>query len=114
LSRPRTIASRWHAHRQPDVGVDLWQLAANREQPLLVVDHHRHADRERRERLAFALGNAAKHGILDQDGQVPHLQRTDLELFELRQLQAAQPDLAHARAERVRDRPDALARRRLA
>ena len=60
------------------------------------------------------FGNAAQRRVLDQHRQVAHLQRAELERFELRQLQAAQPHFADARAQRVGDRPDALALRGLA
>ena len=55
------------------------QLAADRQQPLLVVDHHRHAERQRREALALALRDAAQRRVLDQHRQVAHLQRAEVE-----------------------------------
>ena len=81
---------------------------------MLVIDLHRHPERQRREALPFTLRDAAQRRVLDEDRQIPHLQIADVEPIDPRELQAAQADFADARAQRVGDRADVGALRRLA
>jgi hypothetical protein len=68
---PKSVAAFYRetmdAHREADIGLDRRQLAADRQQPLLVGDHHRHPDRQWRERLAFPLRDAAQRRFGDAE-----------------------------------------------
>ena len=46
---------------------------------MLVVDRHRHAERQRREAFPLALRDAAQRRVLDEHRQVAHLQRAEVE-----------------------------------
>ncbi len=88
------------------------QVLAERELVRLVVDDHRVAERQRRQALGLLDRHVAQRRVLDQARHVAQLQRAELERVDARELQAAQPDVADAGAERVGDRRDAEPLRR--
>ena len=103
------------AQRQAEiVGLGLRQMTAHRQATVLVIDQHRHAEGERREALPLALRDTTQGRILDQHWEIPDLQIAQVETIDPRELQAAQPHFADARAQRVGDRADAGALRGVA
>jgi len=92
-----------------DAGVVLDHTLAEGQLVRPVVDHHRVAERQRRQAFGFLDRDVAQRRVLDQARHVAHLERAELEGVDPGELQAAQPDPADARAERVGDRRDAEA-----
>jgi hypothetical protein len=112
---PRTIARRWNAHRQAErIGLGLGQVPADRQLAALIINQHRHPERQRRKALPFTFRKTSQRRVLDEHGQIANLQIADVEAIDARQLQAAQPDFTDARAERVGNRADVGALSRVA
>ena len=89
--------------RHGDVERLVGQLLADDDLLAGVVDDHRQADRERRERLRLRRGEAAERGALDQRGEIPDAEGAELERLEPARLQASEADLADAGAQRGAD-----------
>src|SRR4029079_1896000 len=87
------------------------EMSAKRDQLRLVVDRHRIAERQRRQRLRLANGHFAQRWILDQARDVVELQLANFERVDPTELETAQPDVSDAGAERLRNREDADAGR---
>ena len=100
------------AQRQLEILRLVGQVLAERELVGLVVDHHRVAERERRQSFGLLDRDVAQRRVLDEAGHVPNLQRPELQRVDAGELQPSQADAPHAGAERVRDRRDAEPLRR--
>ena len=103
FDRRKTIETQ----RQLEVLRLVGQMLAERQLVGLVVDDHRVAERERREALGFFHRNVAQRRILDETRHVAHLERSELQRIDPRELQGAEAHAAHTGAERVGDRCDA-------
>ena len=68
-----------HPHRQLEVLRLLRQVLAEGQLVRLVVDHHRVAERKRRQPLGFLDRDAAQRRVLDETRDVAQLQRTQLQ-----------------------------------
>jgi hypothetical protein len=90
-------------HRHANLGGLVGQPASHGQLARAVVDDHRQPQGHGRETLGLALGQAAQGGRLDHHRHVAQFERANLEGVEASQLEATQPDLADAGAERVGD-----------